>query len=194
MAVVEPVVRRKGWLIIPGVQDGERTLAEQLIGLDAAFAVMAGKTVCDLGCAEGLITLECVKGGAASAFGLDCNVDNIAIAEEMAIRAGAVGRVHFARGDVQDWLRGAPARYDIVLALAILHKLRDPVAATRQVAGIARSLVVIRLPGGSTGTFHAKHNGAFCDVPEVMTSEGWVLNQDVPGPRGERTQYWRPVP
>ena len=42
----------------------DRTLAQQMMGLDRLFAEIEGKDVLDVGCAEGLLSIECAKAGA----------------------------------------------------------------------------------------------------------------------------------
>ena len=52
----------KGWFVTDG-RAGDRTLAQQLVGLDKIN--VQGATVLDVGCAEGLISIEMAKRGAA---------------------------------------------------------------------------------------------------------------------------------
>ena len=46
-----------GWFTT-AKRPGDRTLEQQLVGLDKVLAEVAGKTVLDAGCAEGLISME----------------------------------------------------------------------------------------------------------------------------------------
>ena len=51
---------KQGWFSTKG-RLGDRTLKQQLMGLDPLFAECKGKTVLDVGCAEGLISIELDK-------------------------------------------------------------------------------------------------------------------------------------
>jgi 2-polyprenyl-3-methyl-5-hydroxy-6-metoxy-1,4-benzoquinol methylase len=77
---------KQGWFRIPGEVDGPRTLKEQMLGLGPALAEANGKTVCDLGTAEGLIALEFAKAGAASIYGCDYNAEMVETARSLVDR------------------------------------------------------------------------------------------------------------
>lgn len=179
---------RRGWFDIPGEQSGERTVAEQLKGVEPALSSCAGKTVLDLGCAEGMISKAFLDRGASAVLGVEWN-------ESFFERAAAKicdPRMLFMRRDLNEmdaaFRDRAPS--DIVLALAIVHKLRDPGAALTAFAGFSRERLVIRLPLGSDGVLRWKHGRTNCDSREVMPRCGFRLEQVLPGPRGERVQHW----
>lgn len=186
----------KGWLQIPGVQDGDRSLDEQLLGLGPALAACDRKTVYDFGCAEGLIGIEFAKLGAAKVRGCDLLPTFVAEANRQADLIGLGLTCRFYEYDLRFFLDGLfpefePERYDIVLALAIVHKLRDPGAVLARMADVAAQRLVLRLPLGSTGEIRAKHfKGDVCDSREVMPAAGFELEQQLAGPRGELVQHW----
>lgn len=184
---------KRGWFAIPGVTFGDRTLAEQMMGVEPALAEAKDKTVLDLGCAEGCIALEFAKAG-ATVLGWDYNADLIETARSELAKVGPLP-VAFELARIERTLID-PERpqFDIVLALAVLHKLPDPQAGVRFCAETARELVVIRLPKGSTGFIrskHHKHMGA--DIPEILHDYSFTLEQTLDGPRGELVMHWRRI-
>jgi SAM-dependent methyltransferase len=187
----------EGWFNIPGTQAGPRTLQEQMLGLNPALDETYGKSVLDLGCAEGLIAIEFAKRGASLVCGIDYNPALIETAKSEIEKAnehtGKFLPVSCIHGDLSDLIpNGARDQFDIVLALAILHKLPDPAAGAKFCTEIAKSLIVIRLPKGSTGNIRGKHNPkARCDVREVFKAAGFQRERKEVGPRGEWVQYWR---
>lgn len=189
---------RDPWLTIPGVQNGERTLEEQLLGLDPALKAAAGKSVIDFGCAEGLIGLEFLKHGAVSLVGYDLRGEFLVHAAEQSRRQGVAERCRFREYNLAALCQpglpddlGAGPGADIVLALAIVHKLRNPGQALKHMADLANERVAIRLPLGSTGRIACKFDGRrFCDSHAVMRAAGFVLEADLAGPRGERVHHW----
>ena len=78
----------KGWFVIDGLQAGDRTLAQQMLGMEAALAEARGKRVLDLGCAEGLIALEFLKAGAAQVTGIECNPATAAVTRRLFLPHG----------------------------------------------------------------------------------------------------------
>lgn len=181
---------RKGWFAIPGVQEGERTLEEQLLGLGPLLDEVEGMTVLDIGCAEGLITRALIERGARKVMAFDCNPDNIDAAARLGLdphRARfAVHNANVIGPDEEACLHS-----DIVLGLAIFHKLRDPERMLKEWSRFAGELLVLRLPGGSKGEFSAKHSKARCGVDEVLPPLGFILERTEQGPRDELVQYWR---
>lgn len=176
---------RKGWFQIEGVQDGDRTLEQQLTGLESALAETSGKRVLDLGCAEGLIARAFARAGATDVLGVECNPDSVNVA-----RAQCPPPVRTELANLNDYVV-PQGPWDIVLALAILHKLKEPAGLVEQIAGVRPDLVVVRLPGGSTGRFTTKHHGTEVDLNAVFQAHEFRLDRTLPGPYGELVQYWR---
>lgn len=180
------------WFRIKGEADGDRTLAEQLMGLDPMFAEVQGKSVLDLGAAEGLISIECARRGAASVRGLEIVSGHVDIAR----RLGRGLPCRFECADVavmakEEMEAGKTRPVDIVLALAILHKLRHPQTVAKYIAAIA-GLAVVRYPEGSMGVIRDERSGftAF-DVPTFFRDRGFKIERSEHGPRGEYMHYFR---
>lgn len=187
---------RRGWFVIPGVQDGDRTLEEQMTGIEAALAEASGKTVLDLGCAEGLVGREFALAGAAAVHGVESLEEHLIIARQQC--AGLP--MSFEQANLNEWIppqlqNGAAEQYDIVLALAIAHKLRYPGAGIRFAARACRELCLIRMPAheeAQRGILRSKHwRTNTCNVHQIMSQEGFCLEQTLPGPRGEPVHWWR---
>lgn len=178
---------RHGWLVIPGVQTGDRTLEEQMLGLAPALAEASGKTVLDLGCAEGLIGREFARAGAADVLGLETLDEHIQVAR----RQCKGFAVRFKQRDLNDQKPPKVPSYDIVLALAILHKLNQPARGAEYCCRASKALIVIRLPVGSDGVIFGKHTRVRCDLGQAMASHGFALERVEDGPRKELVQYWR---
>ena len=84
-------------------------------------------------------------------------------------------------------------RYDVTLALAILHKLRDPSTVARRLARATREMIVLRLPPATGSTIVDRRSGNVPhDIDAVLRSEGFVqerANND--GPFGEFIGVYR---
>jgi 2-polyprenyl-3-methyl-5-hydroxy-6-metoxy-1,4-benzoquinol methylase len=175
----------KGWFTV-GSRQGDRTLGQQLVGLDRLFAAVPGKSVLDLGCAEGLISMECARHGALSVQGVEIRADHVAAGRKL----GGSLPVALDVGDLNTW---RPQHgYDVVLALALLHKLKNPSAACAEFCEAARELVVIRTPpkfdpwvivdGRSSNKPH--------DIGKVLRGNGFKLSEQLAGTFGEVIGYW----
>lgn len=150
---------------------GKASLSQQMTGLDALWPMVVGKTVLDVGCAEGLIGLECLKRGARS-------VDGIEIRPEAAEIARGHG-INIIGNNVEDCV---PRKtYDVILMLGILNKLKRPRRTFLHFADACDEVCVLRLPAG----FYEKlgvmvylsglHLTKTCNGPEVAGSAPqWV--------------------
>lgn len=186
----------KGWFRVPGIRpDGDRTIDEQMLGLAPALAEAKGKTVLDLGCAEGCISAEFARAG-ARVVGIELLRTHLEVARKVC--AGLDVTFHCAH--LGDWIKEhPPERFDIVLALGIIHKLEDPCLPLRWAAQSAGDLLCFRGPGRVAlklwdGIIAAKHGKGRCNVPQTLTAEGFVMEQSIDGVRNEAVQYWRRLP
>ena len=178
----------KGWFNTAG-RPGDRSLDQQLIGLDPLLAEAAGKTILDIGCAEGLISIELAHlGGARHVHGIEIVPGHIDIAKQL---AGDLP-CEFEVADANNYL--PTETYDIVIALALLHKLRDPSAAATRFARHARSLVVLRLPPENAPIIiDARSGNVPHDISLAMHQSGFALERLTSGPFNEWCGYWRRV-
>jgi 2-polyprenyl-3-methyl-5-hydroxy-6-metoxy-1,4-benzoquinol methylase len=190
----------KGWLKAPGIRpDGDRTLEEQMLCLDAALdevhaASLAGArpTVLDLGCAEGLIGREFARAGAADVLGIEILETHLAVARlacaDLPMRFECDHLAHWAETHPK------PEQFDVVLCLSVAHKLHRPSLLLRWAARSARSLLVYRGPSWQSGDeLRSKFQvqGSACNVRSVLEESGLALEQELSNPRQERVQYWR---
>lgn len=181
----------KGWFSIPGLRKGDRTVQEQMLGVSDVLERANGKTVLDLGCAEGAITLEFAKAGAASILAVDLLESHLKIARSL---CADHPQVTFIQGNLDHLIdEVVEEQYDIVLALAIIHKLRSVERGLDFAAKVTKELLLIRTPVGveKTGRLRAKTGGSSGHIPTVMKRNGLTLDALVPGPRGEHVWRWR---
>lgn len=176
--------QKLGWFTTAG-RLGDRTLEQQLLGLDRLFAGCKGKTVLDVGCAEGLISIELARRGAAAVHGVEIVERHVVVGNKL---RGDLP-VTFEVGDLNTW---RPRRqYDTVIALALLHKLRNPTAACAALADAARSLVVLRLPPVDEFVIvDDRSNREPHFVGDVLLKRGFTLAHQTRGPFNELVGYF----
>lgn len=179
----------KGWFLGLG-RDGDRTLDQQMVGLEQLLLEVPGKSVLDAGCAEGLISIELAKAGASACTGLEVVARYIPVARE---QAGDLP-CNFVHANLNDHVVQQHGPVDIVIMLAILHKLKNPSAVCAALAGMARDLVVIRLPPYGLVIRDARSNNEPHDIGAVMDAAGFTLESVVAGPLDEWLGYFRRTP
>lgn len=103
---------------------GHRTIEQQMTGLGQLWERVEGKKVLDLGCAEGAIAFRCLDHGATEVLGLEHRAD---ACDEFNRLAGDRPASALCV-DLNTWNPGRASmrQYDVILMLAILHKLRRP--------------------------------------------------------------------
>lgn len=185
--------QRHGWFVIPGLQTGHRHLADQLLGLEDALLECKGKTVLDLGCAEGLISHEFARRGAASVHGVEVIEAHMMVA--MSLGQGLSCTFECANLNKVVVAPTPPRRYDIVLALAVLHKLWDPHKGVEWAARSAGELLLLRTGRRYEGETMVSKRTTMkrCHVPTILKGHGFVLEKVAPGSKehDESIQYWR---
>lgn len=181
---------RHGWLAIPGVQTGERTVEEQTLALKDALSECNGKSVLDLGCAEALIGREFAKAGASRVLGLDIVGSHLDTAIKV---CGKWKQMEFLFADLNIYRE--KLSFDIVLCLNVIHKLRLPSDGLIWAASCAKSLLLLRSGRGAdeNGIIRGKHSGAKCDSHAILIERGFTLDKVVEGPErlNEPVEYWR---
>ena len=178
---------KQGWFTTQG-RLGDRTLEQQMIGLDRVRQLVKGKSVLDVGCAEGLISIEMAKAGARMVHGVEIVRAHVDCATELAYKAGV--KCGFYCHDANLWTPDRP--YDVILLLSILHRFRDPSAAASRFARSCTEWCIVRLPPKDAPTIVDWRSG---EVPHhiarVMTDEGFHLEQTALGPLDEWVGYFR---
>lgn len=143
---------RHGWFEITGIQTGERTLKEAIIGLAKVAANAKDSTILDLGCAEGLIGKWLIDAFRARlAHGLEIHPPYLEMAREL--HADYEGRAIFFECDLDHfdvWRKVNPdvllPRYDIVLALRVIQKLARPATFLKTIAAMTGNILALNLP------------------------------------------------
>lgn len=186
MAESSRVKQMKGWFLGLG-RNGDRTLDQQMTGLQQVVDEVKGKTVIDAGCAEGLISIALAKAGAESCLGLELIPSFVEIGNAQA--QGLPCRFQVSNLNDDDLSSVEPA--DIVLMLAILHKCKDPTGVCTRLAGLAKDLCVIRLPPSGPVIVDLRSGGVPHDIGAAMTAAGFVLEREDRGPKDEWLGYFR---
>lgn len=156
---------------------GKVTLAQQLIGLERLPQVIGGRTILDVGCAEGDIGAWCLAAGALSVDGVESRTEAV----ENALRLG-VGAV------VADVATFEPQRdYDVILLLGILNKLPAPGVVLARLLARCRERAVLRLPAGQWPRLECSR----CTADLRPATAGFEVEAFESGPKGQLVVYLR---
>lgn len=120
---------------VPG-RDHVQTV-EAVFGFD-----VTGKSVLDVGCYYGRLSLEAVSRGARRAVGLEADPERHAVAQRIAALHGNSYEVRLGR--VEDLHKDE--RFDVILLLNVIHHLTDPVAVLRHLAAICDDTLIVEFP------------------------------------------------
>lgn len=160
---------------------GKSSLEQQTIGLDDLWDLVVGNTVLDVGCAEGLIARKCLDAGASFVHGVE-------LRKEAVERTRALG-VNCDNANVDSY---NPRRiYDVVLMLAILHKLAEPAKAFARLLSACDLVAVVRLPYGGWPVLVDSRSGSIqIDLGRVASDQGFRLFQVTDGPSFDGRAQW----
>lgn len=179
-----------GWFKGVGPGQGSRTLDEQLVNLHEILAVAKGKTVLDLGCAEGCISKVFAEQGAARVDGLSIVQGEIDIGRKLC-KGLPVNLWQCDLGELGAWNDRYPDRlllkYDIVLLLSVIQKVQDMGKLTDQAIALTGEWIVFRAGPVITNwrqEFRPYH------LWERLLQE-FALTFQGPGPQGETVGIFR---
>ena len=137
----------KPWFII-GDNGGQVHISRQSSGLSKID--MAGKTVLDIGCAEGLVSIQCAERGAKLVHGFELRERTVEVARSLVGNTGMSDRVKFFQGDLHNAKAalhqdGMLDKYDVVLGNAVLHKFTKSADAAQLAFNLCNETIVVRL-------------------------------------------------
>lgn len=169
------------WFTTDTIQ-GIRTLEERTSGLETlkkcikTLQTKEDVSILDIGCAEGLIADWITAGRSNNLVGLEGDLIKVESAKEIYQKQTATGRYNIIRSDVNDLekscrVNGLKDRYDLVLLLAILQKLDDPMKCFKHAAQLAGWFLAVRVPD----YFFKQY---YTEMTEELT--GWKLLYHVP--------------
>lgn len=124
--------------------------ADEISARDAYLGLLGiadGEHVLDVGCGSGAVTREIARyvGSRGRVVGLDPSPELLAVARELAQKAGVGDRVEFREGDALR-LPFPDRSFDVVLCVTVLSHVRRGEAAIPELARVLRS-------GGRLGVF-----------------------------------------
>lgn len=142
-----------------------------------------GQSVLDVGCALGYFCFEAERRGAAPVVGVERKRRRHRQSKAIAELVGS--SVELRHGDAGDLDPGE--RFDLVLALNLIHHLSDPFAAIERLALIARRRLVIEFPTLRDPVFR-RHSG----VRFTRLLDRWPLVGVAPARKTKSTLYFSP--
>lgn len=190
-------MKRRGWFVIPGEQDGDRTVSQQMRGLGPLVERVRGARVVDFGCAEGLIDKALLDHGAAHVRGYEVVADHIVVANRVcAAYRQEPPQAHFIVRNLNETaaICGDGTAWDEALMLAVLHKLKRPADFLVQViAQFAPRRLVIRTAKATPGYVddsRADKGHRVVKLLEFLPSCGYAFKEKQDGPFDEWTGYF----
>lgn len=118
---------------------------------------LAGKSVLDVGSAIGYFCFEAEARGAARVLGVELREDRFR--DALLLKEIKGSTAEFLRQDVV--LDPLTEQFDLVLLLNVIHHLKEPFRALRQLASITRERFVIEFPTFDDAKFRKTANVAF---------------------------------
>jgi len=176
----------KPWFHFDG-REGDRTLDQQMQGLGLLMRNVRNATVLDVGCAEGLITIEMAKAGAIALHGIEIRPQ--AVLNANTLRGDLP--ITFEEADVNTWR--PQRRYDVVVMLAILHKLKSPREVLGSMLANCSDFAVLRLPPRADNpAVHDERSGnKTIDLAPVFRTHGFKQLHWTLGYLGEWIGFYR---
>ena len=169
------------WFTTDTIQ-GIRTLEDRISGLETlkkcikTLQSTEEVSVLDIGSAEGLIADWITAGRSNNLVGLEGDPIKVESAQDIYQEQISAGRYNIIRSDVNDLEKACQTNslkdsYDLVLLLAILQKLDDPMKCFKHAAQLARCFLAVRVPEYFFKEYYTAMNAELT---------GWTLLYHIP--------------
>lgn len=119
----------------------------RLLEKEVRAAGLEGRSVLELGCGRGELSVELLRAGAARATGMDLSPDNIELARRIASDEGLSDRLEFRAGNAAE---AELSPHDVVVHNRVICCYPDATAFLRNSLGAAGSVYALSMPR-STG-------------------------------------------
>lgn len=113
---------------------------------------MTGKSLIDIGSYLGAFCIESIKRGASRVVGVELDVERIRQAKRIAELLNV--SPEYLRIDIEE--KGIQERFDLTLALNVLHHLQDPIGTLEYLSRITKERIVIE--AASLGSHDSRKN------------------------------------
>jgi SAM-dependent methyltransferase len=140
---------------------------------------LAGKSVLDVGAAEGYFSFAAEARGAARVVAVDVREERVRTARRLTAITGSQVEI-LQRDIVRDPITEA---FDYVLVLNVVHHLRDPLPVLWQLAAITRECLVIEFPTLADDRFQASLGGDLSASADALPLLGVRARQTGGGQR-----------
>jgi ubiquinone/menaquinone biosynthesis C-methylase UbiE len=110
-----------------------------------ALAPMQGRSLFDAGCGGGRYAIPAAKAGASQVLGIDFSPSMLDLARQKATAEGVGSVCRFELGDLLTY-QAAEKSFDYAIAIGFFDYQKDPEAALRALARIAKRRVFVSLP------------------------------------------------
>jgi len=145
-------------VVTPGHQGHPQSTIDKLNRIDLPED-LTGKTVLDIGCADGFFSFECERRGAKRVVALDHKGHNCEKGFKV-LHTIFQSKVEYVEADFLDIDPQSLGTFDIVLFLGILYHLRYPVKALDILRGLTKGSTIIEthyLPDSTEKVIHYHH-------------------------------------
>ena len=107
-------------------------------------APIEGKTILDVGCGNGLYSIECARRGARRVVGLDIAENMIRTCIEHAKQGGYSDLCKFIRSDLLAF--ETSERFDVTIGMGLFDYIADPLPTLKKMRAVTKGIVILSFP------------------------------------------------
>ncbi len=136
---------------------------------------IAGRTFLDVGCGNGLYSIEFAKRKAAHVTGIDIADNMLDLCRDNAAREGVSGTCEFLRADLLEY--ASSARADVSIGIGLFDYISDPLPVLARMCEVTKDRAILSFPRLWTWRAPVRKvrlSVRHCDVH--FYSKGWILD------------------